>query len=148
VRSVVSFWLPVYFLFNSGTFGSSEWLVLGYLLVGLPCGTFIGILVGVTITLLGREAGVTVQYLWPRDCRDSHRRYVLGSLSFRKRIIGLYRYSTLATLCVRNTCVAIATGGMAGLVVGRQSSNIISPADGQEDESVENEEADLEKRAV
>jgi hypothetical protein len=133
-------------------FGSWEiwagWLLVGYLVFGLPFGAFIGALVGTAITLIKRQAGANLGAL-VRLILGTAIAVIFWGLFFWERETSPYHdiYSWL-WFVFAVLLFAVATGGMAGLVVGRQSTTVKSPGDEQTQKSFENKELDREETAV
>ena len=135
-------------LIQFGTFGSGAWLVLGYLLFGLPCGAFIGILVGTTIPLINRQAGLNVG-VFGRVIVGTLIATIFWGLFFLGKEASAYtNINSWLWFVFAVLLFSLPTGGIAGLVVGGQSTSVNSPGDDQAQKSFEKKELDREERAV
>jgi hypothetical protein len=117
--------VAILILIQFGTFGSGEWLVLSYLLFGLPCGAFIGIIVGAAILLINRQAGLNLR-LFVRVILGMAIAVIFWILFFwGKEEFAFGDIRAWLWFCLTILLYAMATGGIAGVVIGRQTSSVL-----------------------
>jgi len=130
-------------------FGSWEiwagWLIVGYVVFGLPSGAFIGGLVGTAITLINRQTGANMGAL-VRLILGTAIAVIFWGLFFWEKETSPYRdINSWLWFVFAVLLFATATGGIAGLVVGRQSSSLNALEDEKAQKSFDNKELDRER---
>jgi uncharacterized membrane protein YgaE (UPF0421/DUF939 family) len=105
------------------------WLVVVYLVFGLPLGAFIGGLVGAAIILINKQIGTDMGSLF-RMAVGTAIAIIFWAIFFLEKETSEYR-DTNSWLWFVLTVILFATftGGVAGLAVGRQGSGVKAPED-------------------